>query len=48
VGVRVQQKYAAYLKLIEPWWTTLQFLTRKGRRFETWEEVRQAVERVTA
>jgi transposase len=39
-----QPTYAAYLNLIEPWWKTLRSLALKGRRFETWEEVCQAVE----
>ena len=43
-----QPKYAAYLNLIEPWWKVLRSLALKGRRFETWEEVCQAVERATA
>jgi transposase len=32
-------KYAAWLNLIEPWWKQLNSLTRKGRRFETTEEL---------
>ena len=43
-----QPKYAAYLNLIEPWWKVLRSLALKGRRFETWEEIVQAVERATA
>lgn len=43
-----QPTYAAYLNLIEPWWKVLRSLALKGRRFETWEEVCQAVERATA
>ena len=31
-----QPTYAAYLNLIEPWWTILRSLALKGRRFETW------------
>jgi DDE superfamily endonuclease len=42
-----QPKYAAYLNLIEPWWKVLRSLALKGRRFETWDEVCQAVERAT-
>jgi transposase len=42
-----QPKYAAYLNLIEPWWKVLRSLALKGRRFETWEEVCEAVERAT-
>lgn len=43
-----QPKYAAYLNLIEPWWKTLKSLALKGRRFETWEGVEEAVKRATA
>jgi transposase len=42
-----QPKYAAYLNLIEPWWKILRSLALKGRRFETWEEVCQAVAEAT-
>jgi transposase len=43
-----QPKYAAYLNLIEPWWKVLRSLALKGRRFETWEEICQAVAAATA
>ena len=43
-----QPKAAAYLNLIEPWWKILRSLALKGRRFETWEEVAQAVTDATA
>ena len=43
-----QPKYAAYLNLIEPWWKMLRSLALKGRRFETWEEIAEAVARATA
>ena len=43
-----QPKYAAYLNLIEPWWKILRSLALKGRRFETWDEVCQAVAEATA
>jgi len=43
-----QPKAAAYLNLIEPWWKILRSLALKGRRFETWEEVVQAVKDATA
>jgi len=42
-----QPKYAAYLNLIEPWWKVLRSPALKGRRFETWEEIVQAVARAT-
>ena len=44
----VQPKSAAYLNLIEPWWKVVRALARKGRRFETWDEICQAVEAATA
>jgi hypothetical protein len=43
-----QPTYAAYLNLIEPWWKVLRSLALKGRRFETWEQVCQAVREATA
>jgi transposase len=43
-----QPVYAAWLNLIEPWWKALRSLALKGRRFERWEEICQAVERATA
>ena len=43
-----QPTYAAYLNLIEPWWKTLRSLALKGRRFETWEQVCQAIAQATA
>lgn len=42
-----QPKYAAYLNLIEPWWKILRSLALKGRRFETWEQVCEAIEAAT-
>jgi transposase len=42
-----QPKYAAYLNLLEPWWKVLRSLALQGRRFETWDQVCQAVERAT-
>ncbi len=43
-----QPKYAAYLNLIEPWWKVLRSLALKGRRFESWDDICQAVEKATA
>ena len=43
-----QPTAAAHLNLIEPWWKILRSLALKGRRFETWEDVCQAVEAATA
>jgi hypothetical protein len=43
-----QPKSAAYLNLIEPWWKILRSLALKGRRFETWEQIVQAVQDATA
>jgi len=42
-----QPIYAAYLNLIEPWWKTLRSLALKGRRFESWAEICDAVDRAT-
>jgi hypothetical protein len=43
-----QPRYAAYLNLIAPWWKVLRSLALTGRRFETWEQLAQAVEVATA
>ncbi len=43
-----QPTYAADLNLIEPWWTVLRSLARKGRRFVRWEDICHAVERATS
>jgi transposase len=42
-----QPKYAAYLNLIEPWWKVLRSLALKGRRFETWNAICQAIAAAT-
>ena len=43
-----QPKCAAYLNLIEAWWKILRSLALKGRRFESWDEICQAVQKATA
>src|SRR5258708_2315483 len=43
-----QPPYAASLNLTEPWWKILRSLALKGRRFESWQEVCQAVAASTA
>ena len=43
-----QPKYAAYPNPIEPWWKILRSLALKGRRFESWDEIAQAVAGATA
>jgi hypothetical protein len=43
-----QPTYAAYLNLIEPWWKVLRSLALKGRCFETWDQVCQAIAAATA
>jgi transposase len=44
--IRVQflPRYASWLNLIEPWWKQLKALALKGRRFETKEELCEAIE----
>jgi transposase len=42
-----QPKYAAYLNLIEPWWKALRSLALKGKRFETWGGIEQAIAAAT-
>jgi transposase len=43
-----QPPSAAYLNLIEPWWKILRSLALTGRRFESWQELCQAVAASTA
>jgi hypothetical protein len=43
-----QPKYAACPNLIEPWWKVLRSPALKGRRFEAWPEIEEAVRRATA
>jgi len=43
--VQFLPQYASWLNLIEPWWKQLKNLALKGRRFETVEDLEQAVER---
>jgi len=43
-----QPTYAASLYLSEPWWKTLRSLALKGKRFATWAEICQAVDRATS
>jgi transposase len=43
-----QPTYAAYLNLIEPWWKVLRSLALAGRRFESWEDICQAIAGATA
>jgi hypothetical protein len=38
-----QPTYAAYLNLIEPWWKVLRSLALKGKRFESWHDVVEAI-----
>jgi hypothetical protein len=47
-GFVFQPKYAAYLNLIEPWRKVLRSLALKGRRFEAWTGIEEAVGRATA
>jgi DDE superfamily endonuclease len=42
-----QPKAAAYLNLIEPWWKVLRSLALKGKRFESWIDIRRAVREAT-
>ena len=43
-----QPTYAPYLNLIEPWWKIFRSQALKGRHFERWEEVCDAVREATA
>jgi transposase len=42
-----QPTYAPYLNLIEPWWKVLRSLALKGRRFDTWDQICEAVRKAT-
>ena len=44
----LQPTYAAYLNLTEPWCKILRSLALKGRRFEIWDAICQAVKLATA
>ena len=43
VQIQFIPKYACWLNLIEPWWKQLKSLALKGRRFETVDELNQAL-----
>lgn len=43
-----QPVYAPYLNLIEPWWKTLRSIALKGRRFDTWQQVWEAIDQATS
>jgi len=43
VQIQFIPKYACWLNLIEPWWKQLKSLALKGRRFETLDELNQAL-----
>ena len=43
VQVQFIPKYACWLNLIEPWWKQLRSLALKGRRFETLDELTDAL-----
>jgi transposase len=43
IQVQFIPKYACWLNLIEPWWKQLRSLALKGRRFESLDELTQAL-----
>jgi transposase len=43
IQIQFIPKYACWLNLIEPWWKQLKSLALKGRRFETLDELKQAL-----
>lgn len=43
IQIQFNPKYACWLSLIEPWWKQSKSLALKGRRFETVEELTQAL-----
>jgi hypothetical protein len=44
-GRAISVRYAGCLNLVEPWWKTLKLRALKGRFFETWEQVEEAISR---
>lgn len=48
VQVQFLPTYASWMNLIEPWWKQLKSLALKGRRFETADDLQQAVEQALA
>jgi len=43
IQIQFIPKYACWLNLIEPWWKQLRSLALKGRRFETLNELTEAL-----
>ena len=43
IQIQFLPKYACWLNLIEPWWKQLRSLALKGRRFETLDDLTQAL-----
>ena len=43
IQIQFIPKYACWLNLIEPWWKQLRSLALKGRRFETLDELTEAL-----
>ena len=43
IQLQLLPKYAPWLNLIEPWWKQLRSLALKGRRFESTEELEEAL-----
>ena len=43
IQLQLLPKYAPWLNLIEPWWKQLRSLALKGRRFESAEEIEEAL-----
>jgi len=48
VQVQLLPKYAPWLNLIEPWWKQLRSLALKGRRFDSTDELEQALQEAVA
>jgi transposase len=42
-----QPTYAPYANPIEPWWKVLRSRALKGRRFDTWDQIGEAVRKAT-
>jgi transposase len=44
IQIQFLPKYACWLNLIEPWWKQLKALALSGRKFETVEELSEALQ----
>jgi transposase len=48
IQVQFLPRYASWMNLIEPWWKQLKSLALKGRRFDTADEIQDAMQHALA